>query len=461
MGQGSASLMKGESAVLDPVLVRRLRSREPLLWLNPNRRPMDEARVGMPLCLADIERAEDLLRRSAGLLAHLFPEVAPSGGLIESPLIAVPRLRDAMFIAPQRAGRWLVKADHALPIAGSIKARGGIYEVLVHAERLATDNGLLHQTADPTSLASPRARSLFGRHRIATGSTGNLGLSIGVIAAALGFKATVHMSSDAKSWKKERLRASGVEVVEHTGEAAVATGRAQALQDPRTYFVDDENSKHLFLGYGVAALRLPRQLAEQGIEVDSTHPLFVYIPCGVGGAPGGITFGLRQVFGDNVHCFFAEPVASPSMLIALAAHAGDLPSVRDIGLDNLTQADGLAVSRASRLAAALMRTLASGVFTVPDDDLFCDLYRLEQTEGIRVEPSAAAGFRGPQWLLDSSAGSKYLELHDALPYVREATHVLWSTGGSLAPEPEYRRWHERGRRLAGVLRDESHGQRIQ
>jgi D-serine dehydratase len=423
-------------------------NRQPTLWINPGWRPIKTVHR-TAVRYREVIQTDRRLQEFAPLLMKLFPEVVCIGGVIESELVPVDRFRSAM--RPRATpGRWLVKSDHSLPIAGSIKARGGLYEVLLHAESLALAAGILQPNGDRIVLASDEARALFSQHEVSVGSTGNLGLSIGVMAAALGFNAVIHMSADAKPWKKSRLRDRGVTVVEHAGDfgAAVAAGRAEAARRPRAYFVDDENSKPLFLGYSVAALRLHRQLESLNIRVDEAHPLFVYLPCGVGGAPGGITFGLRHTFGDHVHCFFAEPVASPALLVRLAS-AEDRPvSVREVGLDNRTEADGLAVAQASGFVAPLMRPLVSGVFTVPDEHLFEDLYRLEVTENIRVEPSAAAAFRGPAWVLDSEAGNKYLERHALIGEMREATHVLWTTGGAFVPDSEYRRFHERGSDLA-------------
>jgi D-serine dehydratase len=432
---------------------RSVRHREPFLWINDARRSMlDLPPQTLPVTRNDLFGAERRLNRYSPLLAELFPELAATDGIIESVLSPANALQEIMKGARPSVGRWFVKGDHALPIAGSIKARGGLYEVLVHAEDLALREGVLRPEDSRVVLASPEARALFAHHVVAVGSTGNLGLSIGIMAAALGFRATVHMSSDAKEWKKERLRARGVEVVEHSGDfgAAVAAGREQTLGDPSAYFVDDENSKHLFLGYGVAALRLERQLVAQGVKVDTQHPLFVYLPCGVGGAPGGITFGLRHLFGDHVHCFFAEPVASPCMLIRLASIDDRAISVRELGLDNRTEADGLAVGQASEFVAPMMRLLASGVFTVPDADLFEDLFLMEQSEGLRIEPSAAAGFRGPRWLLESETGRRYLDNQGLAGSLHESTHILWTTGGAFVPENEYRRFHERGRIVRGI-----------
>lgn len=419
----------------ETALAQRLQAHEPLLWRNPALAParhaLAEVAAVHAIGLADIEAADALLRRWGPALVGQFPELATTGGVIESPLIELADARPITGVEVK--GRSLIKADHALPVAGSIKARGGIYEVLAHAEQLAIKHGLIAPGGNPLELIAGKARELFAQHTVAVGSTGNLGLSIGVMASALGFHAVVHMSHDAKQWKKDRLRKRGVEVVEHTGDyaTAVAAGRAAAAESDRSYFVDDENSRNLFLGYAVAALRLKSQLAELDITVDADHPLVAYLPCGVGGAPGGITFGLKHVFGDAAHCYFAEPCASPAMLVRLASSTGP-KSVYDIGLDNRTEADGLAVGEASELVYQLVRELVSGVYTVADDALFTTLAHLRQTTGIEIEPSAAACFAGTR-LLDTMVRND-----------PRATHVFWTTGGSFVTAEEYEMFYQRG-----------------
>ena len=146
------------------------------------------------------------------------------------------------------------------------------------------------------------------------------------------------MSNDAKTWKKEMLRSNGVTVIEYDSNYcdAVEAGRISAQNDPFSYFVDDEQSKDLFLGYSVAGERLKEQLEKEKIYIDEKHPLFIYLPCGIGGAPGGVTFGLKEVFADDVHCFFVEPTHSPSMLIGLLTGEKENVCVQDFGIDNLT-----------------------------------------------------------------------------------------------------------------------------
>ncbi|KZE32693.1 D-serine ammonia-lyase [Crenobacter luteus] len=425
-------------------LAATLAARTPTLWLNPRLEPA-AALAALPVGEADVAAARERLERCAPLLARLFPELAASAGLIESPLLPVPALAEAL--CPQ--GRLLIKADHALPVAGSIKARGGIHEVLEFAETLALEQGWIAPDDDRTRLAEPAVRERFARYTVAVGSTGNLGLSIGIMAAALGFKAVVHMSADAKQWKKDRLRRRGVTVVEHKGQygEAVAAGRAAADADPYAYFVDDEHSLPLLTGYAVAAGRLAAQLRDAAIAVDAEHPLFVYLPCGVGGAPAGIALGLKQAFGDAVNVFFAEPTASPCMLVQLASGGLEPLSVYDIGLDNVTEADGLAVGAASLLAAELMASLLAGVFTVPDEELFRDVYRLHKMEKLDIEPSAAAGFSGPRRLLDSDAGRAWLAARHLDAKLDQATHILWTTGGSFVPADEHARFQARGEAL--------------
>ncbi|WP_293764984.1 D-serine ammonia-lyase [uncultured Aquitalea sp.] len=435
------------SSLLPPALLAVLQARQPQLWLNPELGSPLPATAPTPQAVAE---AEMRLQGCAGLLADLFAELATQQGQIESPLLEADALHSALGL-DAAAGRTLLKCDHALPVAGSIKARGGFHEVLAHAEALALQHGLLQPQDDRRLLANPAARALFARHRVLVGSTGNLGLSIGIMAAALGFQAVVHMSVDAKAWKKDRLRQRGVCVVEHEGDyaAAVAAGRLAAQADAASYFVDDEHSLPLFLGYAAAARPLAAQLAASAIKVDAGHPLFVYLPSGVGGAPGGICHGLKQLFGPHAHCFFAEPVASPCMLVQLASGSDEPLSVYDIGLDNRTEADGLAVGQASPLVAPLMRGQLSGIFTVTDDALFRQRLQVEQRCGMALEPSAAAAVAGPAWLCGSTEGQAYLAAHSLQQHLPNSHHLIWTTGGSLVPAQEHQQFRQRGLLLQG------------
>lgn len=413
---------------------------KPVLWHNPKK--ADAGGLGsLALGLADIEQAENVWRKFAPFLAAEFPEVAVSGGIIESPLLPIPEMKRNLERVYGRpiGGRLLLKSDGDLPIAGSVKARGGIFEVLLHAEGLAKKAGMLHEGDSYDRFSSEEFKKFFSGYSIGVGSTGNLALSIGIISAKLGFDVSVYMSGDAKQWKKDLLRQKGVRVVEFEGDFGIAinAGRKETLAKPDAYFVDDEKSERLFLGYSTAALRLKEQLKEMDIEVNPERPLIVYLPCGVGGAPGGIAFGLRHMFGDAVHCYFVEPTHSPAVLLGLLTGEKSAVSVQDFGIDNITEGDGLAVGRPSGFASDFNEQTVSGLFTIEDDELFRLLALLADSEDIFVEPSATAGLIGPAML----------HRFGAPPHFEQATHIAWSTGGSLVPQEERNRFYEKGKAL--------------
>ncbi|WP_010303094.1 D-serine ammonia-lyase [Kurthia senegalensis] len=355
-----------------------------------------------------IDEAEERLKRFAPYIAKVFERTKELDGLIESPIT---------FYEPNHV---YIKRDDQLPISGSIKARGGIYEVLVIAEMIAKQQPEFTHVTNYEAFHQPFWKELFGEYTIVVGSTGNLGLSIGVIGAALGFQVVVHMSHDAKVWKKQLLKKHGVTVIEHVGDysKAVAQGREEARATATSYFIDDENSKWLFSGYAVAARRLVGQLPKRPTVI---NPLVVYIPCGVGGGPGGVIYGLKKCFGEAVKCVIVEPIDSPCMFLGIVSRQYDQIEVADIGLTNRTVADGLAVGRASQFVGRIIEPLVDVFATVSDDELMMWVKELHAKRQLFLEPSAVAGFSALQ-----RGKEKW----------PNGTHLVWATGGGLVPDSE-------------------------
>jgi D-serine dehydratase len=201
-----------------------------VFWVNPHftHKEVKQFSLGQK----EVNQAEARLVRFAPYLAKAFPVTEAQKGLIESPLIPIPQMHEFLegWFKVNIPGQILLKEDNLLPIAGSIKARGGIYEVLKHSEDLAVGNHRLTMQDDYSILMSADFKDFFANYSIVVGSTGNLGLSIGIMSSKLGYQVDVHMSADAKQWKKDLLRSQGVQVIEYNSDysRAVEEGRDAA-----------------------------------------------------------------------------------------------------------------------------------------------------------------------------------------------------------------------------------------
>ena len=412
-------MVNESDAQLDQACLAALRAGRPTAWVRPAIANWSD--VSPEIRPSEVEGARLRMARFAPVLRMLF---ASEGwdGRVASTLIALD--------SGPGGGELFLKADHDLPMTGSIKARGGVHELLAYVEEIALDNALL-DGGSYLALTSQQAQEVFARYTVVVASTGNLGYSIGLVARAFGLSAEVHMSHEAKSWKKERLKALGAIIVEHMRDYSqtVSHARTAAAAKRRAYFVDDENSRRLFTGFAVAAQEVADQLQAAGVEITAERPLVVYLPCGVGGAPGGITYGLKQVFGDHVVCVLVEPVESACMLVAMATGGGMTPSAYEYGRKNQTIADGLAVAQASKLVVDVVGNAIDAVVTVSEQAMLNALRWAWKKHGLRLEPAAAAAFAGREDFHASDAG--------AWRPPPSAVEIVWATGGSQLPEAEF------------------------
>jgi D-serine dehydratase len=133
------------------------------------------------------------------------------------------------------------------------------------------------------------------------------------------------------------------------------------------------------------------------------------------------------------------------MLLGVYTGLHDAISVQDLGIDNVTAADGLAVGRASGFVGRAMQRLLDGFYTLDDQTMYDLLGMLAQEENIRLEPSALAGMAGPQRVC---ASTEYHSLQGlTAQQLDNATHIVWATGGGMVPEEEMTQYLAKARQL--------------
>ncbi len=144
-------------------LVNKLIATEEIFWINPNIEKYETAITASPLNEEDVKDAEERLKRFAPYIAKVFPETKETNGIIESPLVKIPSMKQSLEknYGQLILGKLLLKCDSHLPISGSIKARGGIYEVLKHAEQLALQHGMLTEEDNYSILDSDTCREFL------------------------------------------------------------------------------------------------------------------------------------------------------------------------------------------------------------------------------------------------------------------------------------------------------------
>jgi D-serine dehydratase len=131
------------------------------------------------------------------------------------------------------------------------------------------------------------------------------------------------------------------------------------------------------------------------------------------------------------------------MMLGIYTGLHDEISVKDIGIDNITAADGLAVGRASGFVGRAMERLLDGFLTITDERMYRLLGQLSESEDIQLEPSALAGMIGPVVVTNNSDYRERMHFDNTI--MSNATHLVWATGGGMVPEVEMTSYIEKSK----------------
>jgi threonine synthase len=255
-------------------------------------------------------------------------------------------------LIPAGPGLWL-KLDHVAP-TGSFKDRGASVMIAVAA-------GL-------------------GVDRVVADSSGNAGLSVAAYAARAGIAAEVYVPADTAPTKTAAIGAHGARVVRVDGDrAATAAAARRAVELGGGWYASHVYQPAFVHGVKTLAFELWEQLGGRS-------PATVVVPAGNGTLVMGAWLGFQELARAG------RADRMPRLVAVQAEHCAPLAGLRPIGP---TRAAGIAIAHPPRGGEVRAAVVATGarVVTVTEEQLDPAQAALARL-GVRVEPTAAAGWAG-------------------------------------------------------------------
>lgn len=343
-----------------------------------------------------MKAAQNRYMRFMPFLAEAFPETAARKGIIESELYDISDFTEE--INESFKGKLFLKDDAHLPVGQSVTARGSMHEVLHIAEILLQKNKLLSPTENYSKVNSGEIKELFSHYKIYAVDCENLAVSAGLLATRLGFETVVYLPENKNQEIKNILLNEKIKIREYKSDYLTAINEAKkdCEKEENSFFIGKSDSEDLFFGYSTAALRLKVQLNKAHVTVDENHPLFVYIPSLIPEAAGGIAFGLKELMGNDVHCFLFQ--------------SSDL------------------TNETSEFVRSISENIISGIFTVSDESMQSFSEKLKLKKSINLKPVSYMGFKAVEDFSNKEFQS-YLKKHNLLDKLDNSSHIVWAAYG--------------------------------
>lgn len=305
---------------------------EPTLSPAPGAEQSDKLLSQLPVSLADIYQAQELL---AGIA-----EKTP----VESSRALGRQIGAEVFLKCENLQR-----------AGSFKVRGAY----VRMARLSP---------------AERARG------VVAASAGNHAQGVAVAAKALGIQARIYMPLGVALPKLAATQGHGAEVVLHGHNVDEALAEAQRYAEQSgAVFVHPFDNVDVVAGQGTIGL----EILEQIPDVET-----ILMGVGGGGLLAGVAVAVKsraRELGRNIRIIGVQAENAAAYPPSLAADA--LVPLTKVS----TMADGIAVGRPGQIPFSIIRELVDDVVTVSEDSLARALIFLLERSKMVVEPAGAVG----------------------------------------------------------------------